>query len=329
MHLVNVLQKLTSIRFVTSIRRTKNTSGAWAEGVYLIRSYNHEKDKKKHPVLDSDCDDPPQRQMAAPPEVNYGPAESMEIWQVARAATAAPMYFKELRFSQLHGSKGQKYYFSDGGFGETNNPTDIGLQEIDRLPGKHTIGAIVNIGTARGTADPSHKSVLNVVKRMGAKATDPNIVANVMSQKGLETYWRFNDRRGINVELDEWKPSGWFNRAGRSGKTSLKTIQDAFHAWACEHDNTEWMKNCAKELVTIRRGRCVKEEASRWEQFALGAHTYRCTHEDCCNEPLCSSRHQFMQHWKYRHEGEPDADAYLEPDFKKWEYQKRPESRKR
>jgi hypothetical protein len=261
--------------------------------------------------------------MTSPPKTNYGTAETMEISQVARATTAAPMYFRELKFHQKVGTKGQKYYFSDGGFGETNNPTDIGLQEIETLPGKHTVGAIVNIGTARGKPDPSRKSVFSVMRRMASKATDPNIVAREMSRRGLENYWRFNDDQGINVELDEWKPTGWFTMGSTPGATTLKKMDDAFNAWACKHANIEWLKNCAKELVAIRRGRC--QEKSRWEQFALGAHDYRCKHEDCCSDPAYSSRHQFMEHWERVHEGcgdGEDDDTFKEPNFRMWTYQK-------
>ncbi|KAF9700754.1 hypothetical protein EKO04_001391 [Ascochyta lentis] len=312
--------------FVTTIRRTKNSSGAWMEVVYLIRSYHHEKDTQpnsvptRRPVANSGT------QMTTLPKINYGPAETMEIWQVARAATAAPMYFKEIRFTQQSGTNGQKYYFSDGGFGETNNPTDLGLLEIETLPGRHTVGAIVSVGTSRGKADPSRKSVLNIVKRMAGKATNPDIVANAMNQRNLENYWRFNDNKGINIELDDWKPSGWFTSTEHRGAKSLETMNHAFNEWACKTENIRWLENCAKELVKTRRGRC--QEKSRWEQFALGAHTYRCKHEDCCNEPSYSSRHQFMQHWHQQHEGDDDEETCQEPKFKKWIYQQGPETRK-
>ncbi|KAJ4359094.1 hypothetical protein N0V95_002488 [Ascochyta clinopodiicola] len=236
------------------------------------------------------------------------------------------MYFKEIRFSQQSGTKGQKYYFSDGGFGETNNPTDLGLLEIKNLPGRHTVGATVSVGTSRGKADPSGQSFKNILKRMAGKATDPNIAASAISNREVDNYWRFNDDKGIDIELDDWKPSGWFTRPDRRGKTSLKTMENAFYEWACDLENIRWLENCAKELVTTRRGRC--QEKSRWEQFALGAHTYRCRHEECCNESPYSSRHQFMQHWQQVHEGEDGAEACQEPRFKKWIYQQRPEAKK-
>ncbi|KZM24237.1 uncharacterized protein EKO05_0005788 [Ascochyta rabiei] len=312
--------------FVTTIRRTKNSSGVWTEEVYLIRSYHHERGTQPNPVPTRRPVMIPHTQVTTLPKINYGPAETMEIWQVARAATAAPMYFKEIRFTQQSGTNGQKYFFSDGGFGETNNPTDLGLLEIETLPGRHSVGAIVSVGTSRGKADPSRKSVLNIMKRMAGKATNPNIVASAMSQRQLENYWRFNDEEGIDIELDDWKPSSWFTHPDRRGEISLKTMEDAFHRWACKLESAQWLENCARELVTTRRGRC--QEKSRWEQFALGAHTYRCKHEDCCNEPPYSSRHQFEQHWQQVHENEDIGEVYREPQFKKWIYQQRPEIKK-
>ncbi|KAF1930023.1 FabD/lysophospholipase-like protein [Didymella exigua CBS 183.55] len=312
--------------FVTTERTTKNTSGVDTKDFYLIRSYSHEENTR--PVRPPNPDT--SRRMVTPPKTNFGPAETMEIPKVARAVTAAPMYFKRLEFTHKIGTHDQKYYFTDGGFGRTNNPTVIGLDEIDSIPGKHTIGAIVNIGTSRGNkADPSRTTALGIVKALTDEATNPGDVAKEMGRLNLDKYWRFNDDGGINVELDEWRPAGFFTKRNYRGTITIDTIEHAFNKWAAEQDNVYWLDHCARELVKIRRGRCIEEEKSRWEQYALAAHSYRCKHEDCCTEPAYTSRHQFVEHWERVHEESDDGDDYKEPRFKQWIYQQKgPERRK-
>lgn len=251
------------------------------------------------------------------PVINYGLAEKIEVTQAARAATAAPMYFEEAKFPQKVGTRGQEYTFVDAGFGKFNNPTGIGLQEIETLPGRHTVGAVVNVGTSRSKPDPTSNSIVNLIKRLAGSATDTNIVAEEMERRNLDHYWRFNDDRGIDIELDECKPNHWWTKDDRRGTKTFDKIEDKFHRWAGLHENVEAFTACARELVETRRGRST--EKSRWEQFAIGAHSYSCPHADC-GQSTYNTRYLFELHWNAAHGDE----AALEPNFEKWVYQKGP-----
>ena len=71
---------------------------------------------------------------------NPGPAHDLPIWQVARATSAAPTYFEEVKI------EGLKYL--DGGFG-ANNPCVEIFREVRKMNNynKECIGTVVSIGT--------------------------------------------------------------------------------------------------------------------------------------------------------------------------------------
>ena len=69
-----------SYRLATTIR-TKQKDSATVDTLHLLRSYRHDKILSVEPPCGP---------------VNYGEPEPLEIWKVARAATAAPFYFKEV-----------------------------------------------------------------------------------------------------------------------------------------------------------------------------------------------------------------------------------------
>lgn len=244
----------------------------------------------------------------------------MQIWEVARAATAAPMYFKELKVPLWLDGETQKAYFTDGGFGVTNNPTQAGFKEVKALSGSETaenVGVIVSIGTARAKELPG-KGGVRTVKRMVSSATDPNTVAGWMNDQKLDHYWRFNnDQDGLSVELDEWKPNSWFTK--RPGHETLTTILHNFNAWAAQSENYHAIEKCAKELVKQRRARTP--DRSRWQRFATGATKYRCSHKDCKNDAW-DSLYQFNLHWDASHQNDSRREDYKQPSFETWTYQR-------
>jgi hypothetical protein len=287
-------------RFVTTLRRTKNAAGIDPERLYIIRSYDHKPDS-------SSTED----------RYNYGNAEKMELWQVARAATAAPMYFDEFKVFLQERDPHEKIYFSDGGFGVTNNPTQIGKNEITTLLGDKCMGAIVSIGTARARDKRGGRSLFKRVKMFASTATDPSSVANWLKDQKLEFYWRFNDEDGLDIELDDWKPNGWTTK--HPGRATLAKIKNGFYQWACNIENMREIEACARELVTQRRSRIA--DRSRWQRFASGGFQYRCTHRDC-EETHYDSRLLFDEHWERDHQDFEGADEYREPRYEQWTYQK-------
>jgi hypothetical protein len=224
------------------------------------------------------------------------------------------MYFEEATFPQWVGTNGQEYSFIDAGFTPLNNPTGIGLQEIETLRGEHTVGAVVNVGTSRKEVDPSKRSFKSRMKQLAGSGTNPNIVAGEIDRRRLDHHWRFNDDVGIDVELDHCKPNHWWTKDEDRGTKTFAKIEADFYRWLSDRKNTTALEECAKKLVEIRRGRST--EKSQWEQFALGAHGYSCPHPTC-DQSTFNNRNLYELHWKASHAPEKVS----EPHFERWEYQ--------
>src|ERR1700690_2286849 len=78
-------------------------------------------------------------------EVRSNQSYNCEIWEAARATSAAPTFFKRIRI----GEKGLEEEFVDGGLG-CNNPIRQVLEEAEIAfgPGRR-IACIVSIGTGQ------------------------------------------------------------------------------------------------------------------------------------------------------------------------------------
>lgn len=252
--------------------------------------------------------------------MNYGQADDMEIWEVARAATAAPMYFKEIRFKQLANNQSTKVYFSDGGFGHINNPAQLGIHELQKLYGKSNVGVVVSVGTARADDEPGGKNIFKRVKQAFNTATNPQNVADQLDQYGLSNYWRFNDDKGLKIELDEWKPNGPFTK--HHGQETIDTIKNEFNRWARKRANIRYLEECARELVRRRRKRT--ENKSKWERFATCAE-FRCKNGECSSHRF-NCRSDFEDHYLQNHGSENDEE-FIHPTFETWRYQKGPNGR--
>jgi hypothetical protein len=286
--------------------RTKGKKGS-SKKLYLIRSYDHD---PQHDTTDDMCNDE---------IVNYGQAEEMQIWQVARAATAAPMYFTELQYKFKSDDDTDKFFFSDGGFGLTNNPTLLGLQEIQKLHGDDKVGLVVSVGTARADTDADKTGIFHRVTEAFSKATDPKTVAREVGRRLKTNYWRLNDNEGLKLELDDWKPNGWFTPEPKRGCKTLDKITNGFNAWMIKQENAKMIQECAEKLVQRRRLRT--SDRSRWYCFAHGVEGFRCSsnHHEQCRE-VFSSRRRFEAHWESVHEGQTNAEKYRQPRYTEWTY---------
>ncbi|KAF2688273.1 hypothetical protein K458DRAFT_293222 [Lentithecium fluviatile CBS 122367] len=297
-------KRIKLLQFVTTMQRTKGPEIS-ADTVYLIRSYDHFQ-KKNHKSLERQDTDGPKR--------NWGQRSMLEIWQVARAATAAPFYFKEIKFRQENHNGCTKIYFSDGGFGHTNNPTMLGIQEIEGLHGRPNVGVVVNIGTARADGALSGRGLFKRLAKGFNEATNPKIVDAWVTRERLGFYYRFNDKDGIPVELDEWKPNGWFTK--HPGRDTLRDIENCFNAWIAHRKVLAQFNECARELVRRRRRRA--DDGSRWERYATGAQ-YRCQHQTC--NRLFGYREDFEDHWLKVHGSDDTDDETRQPAVDPWKYQ--------
>jgi hypothetical protein len=226
------------------------------------------------------------------------------------------MYFEELP-ERRHMRDGETtIYFSDGGFGETNNPTYEGIAEIKSLHGgKENVGVVVNIGTSRGTREAGGRSIFKRVHGSFDRATDPKIVAEKVEGESLPYYWRFDDENGINVDLDEWKPNGYFTK--HPGVKTLEKIRRKFNEWVVERENG-LLERCAKELVARRRARTLSP--GLWEAYATNA-SFACNHGRCNSKPF-EDRIQLQNHLRGEHSiPENELQSEVRDGTKMWQYQ--------
>ncbi|KAH3907616.1 hypothetical protein HBI56_179990 [Parastagonospora nodorum] len=248
---------------------------------------------------------------------NERSADNWQVWRVARAATAAPMYFTELAHRQDGISEsGTVTYFSDGGFGAENNPTDEGITEIRSLHGLENLGAVVNVGTSRKKQQAGGKSFFKRVHNSFDRATDPDSVAAKVASMNLPYEWRFNDESGIDVELDEWKPNGYFSKS--PGVKTLEKIKSKFNEWAADPENSAYLRRCARELVSRRRARI--RNFAKWEIYATSA-SYMCEIGECRNRPI-ADRTTLETHLRSTHSvAESEIYSTVGAATKMWRYQ--------
>ena len=263
------------------------------------------------------------------PGLNYEPAQDFEIWQVARAATAARFYFKPLDID--HDASGYKFSLTDGGFSHINNPTSEGKREIEDLYGDGSIGVVVSVGTARKLKEDRKKkpffSVIPVFTReTGYKMTNPDIVhRKIKREHEMEksfSYYRLDNPGGLNTSLDEWRPKNRIYNKD-SGSKTVADIKAPFAEWATQLDNIQQLQRCARELVAQRRKR---SKTARWERYATGCQ-FRCRERGCAYGNFFD-RSAFEDHLKSLHLYEDrDLDYEVKGCRKQWRYQCRPEDR--
>lgn len=188
--------------------------------------------------------------------------------------------------------------FEDGGFGDSNNPTSLGVDEIRELHGEDAVDVVVSIGTARSDKREG-KGFRAKIVTIGERGTNPEIThRSIRNQSANQRhgfkYYRLNgtieEGTALEVPLDEWQPRS--KRGDEpSGSQTLRKIKTGFNEWYSKEGNREKLVECAKKLVQRRRERT--KEPSRWERFAVGSHFY-CPERNC--EVDCAYRNDFEEH---------------------------------
>ncbi|KAI9776738.1 MAG: hypothetical protein M1839_009382 [Geoglossum umbratile] len=179
------------------------------EGVFIFRTYNHRERYHESRVRIK--------------IKNPGPAHNHMIWQVARATSAAPRYFKEIEI------EGRKY--SDGAVGH-NNPAELASEEVLIKEGVFSstprglpspILLIVSIGTGQ-TVDriervrhrlpklsdllPIRKTfdLLHRITERIVDVDDAHDRLKFQMRRDSRDYYRWTGGPAIGaLELDEWR----------------------------------------------------------------------------------------------------------------------------
>ncbi|MCJ1357653.1 MAG: hypothetical protein MMC33_007649 [Icmadophila ericetorum] len=256
-------------------------------------------------------------------DINYGEAWPFTVLEAARAATAAEFFFEKLTLPVHRPS--EPTYFTDGGFGFQNNPTKVGIEEIEEKYGDSSVGVIVSIGTAREikAKKSGFFSFRSKVENAFAKATNPEVVhTEIEARADYYDYYRLNNPGTLEVALDEWKPNdGWFKKLGerlKPGSKTMKAMQSNFHAWAANEENVEKLQTCAKKLVQQRRGRTL--DTAKWERYASCAQfTCPFTKWDC---QAFKVRDDFLGHLVETHEvPTEELEGMADTCRTHWQYQ--------
>jgi hypothetical protein len=248
---------------------------------------------------------------------NTGDASVAKVWKVARATSAAPLYFSKQ-------SIGNSTYL-DGGMG-CNNPAELMSHEIKGVHGREP-DLILSIGTgtkprAENESGEQRKtrkhklldnarSVLHAAKRLPDLATESEkfhlrLKSNLNSLRTrgnskYPMYFRFNVPDLGTMELDAWKSSEHSKKP--DGQHTLRELQNQTLRYLNDESVVKGLEACAKELVRIRRERAKTE---RWEQFATHT-TYFCPEKDGheCESLHFTSRDKLRLHALERHEYVP------------------------
>lgn len=164
-------------------------------------------------------------------------ADKLRIWQVTRATSAAPFYFKNLEADL----EGQSWTFKDGGIRE-NNPAGAAWSEYVSLHGEGQDPAmLLSIGTGRpdesqdgfSSAWPGPLGKHSFIKKTAEKFA---VIKNVLVKytEGEKThkdmlrvakgeynwYKRLNVSEGLeNLPLDNWKKGSWIDPTDGATKT--------------------------------------------------------------------------------------------------------------
>lgn len=163
----------------------------------------------------------PAKNMAHPRRFRTYPVRELasancDIWEAARATTAAPTFFKGIAI----GEEGRaKEMFIDGGI-RCNNPANQVLEEARNIFGNDTaVGCLVSIGTGHpgtiGLSSPDGFQKILPTKLIGVMksiATDCESTAHDLSLRFREFpnfYFRFNAMHGLgSISLEEWEKMG-------------------------------------------------------------------------------------------------------------------------
>jgi len=142
---------------------------------------------------------------------NPGLAHDIPIWQVARATSAAPTYFKPMEIDGLE--------YLDGGFG-ANNPCAEIYDEVRQMNNNsnHCVSVVVSVGTGKNKNNRFGGSgllrYLNYIDFARKWASDSEKTDDDMRKKQMDAdhkfnYVRLNVPSGLEVmKLDEWRARG-------------------------------------------------------------------------------------------------------------------------
>lgn len=139
-------------------------------------------------------------------------AYNCEIWEAARATSAAPTFFSAIEI----GPTGSKIRYVDAGLGYNNPVKQVVAEAATHFGSDARVTCVVSIGTGQRKISSYDKPGLvqnaaptNLAHTLGSIATDCETTAEDMHKRCRNSpgiYYRLNVNRGLDaIQLDEWK----------------------------------------------------------------------------------------------------------------------------
>ncbi|KAL8647250.1 MAG: hypothetical protein Q9210_005670 [Variospora velana] len=246
---------------------------------------------------------------------NHGPPQSVPIWKIGRATSAAPKYFPPIRIEKSMGNDTQRSVrFKDGGFG-CNNPSEEAYHDIVHKHGgvSEAVGPFISIGTGVTTLDLFAKisgNLPNALANDKAAKKHPSRTLNAHDAmtrwshrdgKEVFPYYRFDGGRRLGeVELDEWESHRLSRLTKATAEPGFKTLDKmnvATIEFLYRQDVQRDLDECAKLLVKRRRLRARNDSA--WDRYASASY-YECSYQKCQRSRI-NTKQLFKTHVKGEH----------------------------
>lgn len=228
-------------------------------------------------------------------------AEPLKIWEVTRATSAAPFYFKMLEVE----IDGQYRSFKDGGIRE-NNPSGAALSEFHSLYEGRSENPALLLSVGTGRPDHTHdgfaaawpgpfgnipfiRTALEkraVLQNLLIKYTEGEKQHAQMREhaRGEHTWYkRLNVTDGLqDMSLDDWVKGEWQRQKDVPGGASLTRMETVTEAYLAREFDAKidsyappstMLEQAAEKLVRQRRAREL-EGGEKWETF-VGKHLHK------------------------------------------------------
>ncbi|KAL9052508.1 MAG: hypothetical protein Q9162_005364 [Coniocarpon cinnabarinum] len=277
------------------------------DNTWLFRSYDHVHSYDENLGV-----------LRNPGFVEFGVNPGVKIWEVARATTAAPTYFEEMKVGT--------HTYLDGGLG-ANNPAHLAYNNARQISknAEHRLAVLISIGTGvRKSRSPFGRlpllgNVLGVLGLARYNLTDTEQTHEYMkdiisASRGSQTlYQRFNvDVDLHDMQLDEWKRYRPSKRTLNQRESRVQqldvgrelddkpAIPNLLHSGASED-----FKNILRDVKTVNRlqeatRKYLKRETTRPGTPTLPAvrpYIYKCAHK--LVEQAKGRREDSDDRWRY------------------------------
>ena len=233
-------------------------------------------------------------------------AEKLRIWQVTRATSAAPFYFKQLEVMV----GGEKKEFMDGGIRDNNGAAAAWSEFVSLFGEEKNPALLLSVGTGRpnqqrdgfASAWPGPFGELSIVRRAAEKiAVFKNLLIKYTEgehrhiemlrlARGQHTWYkRLNVSTGLEkLKLDNWEQGPWVAPGETeprvvTGGATLSRMEEATTAYLTRDKDQElgdtyaspkvMLEQAAEKMVRHRRARERTQhlDQRRWDTY-MGKH---------------------------------------------------------